>query len=214
MLAATSSWVDSGLDAQSTRSAPPALRVRARLAVSAVTCRQADILIPASGFSVANRSRMARKTGMSRSAHSIRCLPTAASEKSFTSPLCAFAVTIANSGSPEKILKNRTRRAPCLGKESRQLHLLVVVFVIGHGGRTITSSDSRRSAAGQEQSQGLTPFPVHPVKRTGLRWRQVCRVHQSGKRKAVGPRVSGRCRGQRPRQRLEQGPVGLGHRHP
>jgi len=68
------------------------------LAVSAVTCRQADILIPASGFSVANRSRMARKTGMSRSAHSIRCLPAAASEKSFTSPLCAFAVTVANSG--------------------------------------------------------------------------------------------------------------------
>src|ERR1700760_578620 len=39
-LAATSSWVDSGLDATRTRSAPPAWRVRARLAVSAVTCRQ------------------------------------------------------------------------------------------------------------------------------------------------------------------------------
>ena len=60
-LAATSSWVDSGFEAQRTRSAPPAFRVRARLAVSAVTCRQADIRIPASGFSLANRSRIARK---------------------------------------------------------------------------------------------------------------------------------------------------------
>ena len=39
--AATSSWVESGLEAQSAGSAPPALSVRARLAVSAVTCRQA-----------------------------------------------------------------------------------------------------------------------------------------------------------------------------
>ena len=47
-------------------------RVRARLAVSAVTCRQADIRKPASGFSISNRSRMARSTGMSRSAQRMR----------------------------------------------------------------------------------------------------------------------------------------------
>jgi hypothetical protein len=41
--AATSSCVDSGFDAQSTTSAPPALRVRARFAVSVVTCRQAEM---------------------------------------------------------------------------------------------------------------------------------------------------------------------------
>src|SRR5438094_248880 len=56
-LAATSSWVESGLEAISTRSAPPACSVRARLAVSAVTCRQADIFSPASGFSLAKRAR-------------------------------------------------------------------------------------------------------------------------------------------------------------
>src|SRR5262249_47807016 len=41
-LAATSSWVLRGLEATSTTSAPPAWRVRARLAVSAVAGRQAD----------------------------------------------------------------------------------------------------------------------------------------------------------------------------
>ena len=41
--AATSSCVDSGFDAQSTTSAPPAFSVRARFAVSVVTCRHAEI---------------------------------------------------------------------------------------------------------------------------------------------------------------------------
>src|SRR5437762_1083095 len=39
--AATSSCVESGFDAQTTTSAPPALRVRIRFAVSVVTCRHA-----------------------------------------------------------------------------------------------------------------------------------------------------------------------------
>src|SRR4026207_227958 len=39
--AATSSCVESGFEAQSTTSAPPACRVRTRFAVSVVTCRQA-----------------------------------------------------------------------------------------------------------------------------------------------------------------------------
>src|SRR4051812_2137554 len=108
MLAATSSWVDRGLDAQRTRSAPPAWSVRARLAVSAVTWRQADILMPASGLSAANRSRIARSTGMSRSAHSIRCLPRVASEKSFTSPLEGDAVAVAKAISPENREEERS----------------------------------------------------------------------------------------------------------
>ncbi len=41
--AATSSWVESGFDAHSTTSAPPAFRVRMRFAVSVVTCRHAEI---------------------------------------------------------------------------------------------------------------------------------------------------------------------------
>ena len=84
-LAATSSWVLSGLEAISTRSAPPALRVRARLAVSAVTCRQADRRRPASGFSLAKRSRMRASTGMSLSAQRMRFLPCGASDRSATS---------------------------------------------------------------------------------------------------------------------------------
>ena len=64
-LAATSSWVESGLEAISMTSAPPACKVRTRLAVSAVTCRQADIRNPLSGFSLANRSRMRASTGIS-----------------------------------------------------------------------------------------------------------------------------------------------------
>ena len=37
---------DSGLEAMRTKSAPPACRVRTRLAVSAVTCRHADMRMP------------------------------------------------------------------------------------------------------------------------------------------------------------------------
>src|SRR5829696_2798222 len=74
-LAATSSWVESGLEAMSMTSAPPAWRVRTRLAVSAVTCRQADMRRPLRGFSRPNRSRTRARTGMSWSAHRRRFLP-------------------------------------------------------------------------------------------------------------------------------------------
>src|SRR5438067_1330141 len=56
-------------------SAPPAWRVRTRLAVSAVTCRQADKRRPLRGFSRAKRSRIRARTGMSWSAHRRRFLP-------------------------------------------------------------------------------------------------------------------------------------------
>src|SRR5689334_9221758 len=83
--AATSSCVESGLEAMSTASAPPACRARARLAVSVVMWAQATSFTPLSGFSSANRSRIKRRTGISRSAHSMRCLPWAAKPISFTS---------------------------------------------------------------------------------------------------------------------------------
>jgi hypothetical protein len=41
--AAVSSWVESGFEAQRTTSAPPALSVRARFAVSVVTWRHAEM---------------------------------------------------------------------------------------------------------------------------------------------------------------------------
>src|SRR5579885_276430 len=84
-LAATSSWVLRGLEAMRTTSAPPAWRVRARLAVSAVTCRQADMRRPARGLSRPKRSRMRASTGMSPSAHRMRFLPAGARRRSLTS---------------------------------------------------------------------------------------------------------------------------------
>src|SRR4051794_25927809 len=83
--AATSSFVDSGLLAARTTSAPPALRVRIRLAVSVVTWRHAPIRIPSSGRSRSNRSRIRRRTGISRSAHSIRRMPSDARPRSVRS---------------------------------------------------------------------------------------------------------------------------------
>ena len=83
--AATSSCVESGLEAHSTTSAPPALSVRIRLAVSLVTCRQAAMRMPSSGRSAANRSRISASTGICRSAHSIRRTPSGASARSRTS---------------------------------------------------------------------------------------------------------------------------------
>src|SRR3984893_2901614 len=83
--AATSSWVESGLEAQHSTSAPPALSVRRRLAVSVVIWRQALKRWPRSGFSLAKRSRMSRSTGICSSAHSILCRPASASPRSRTS---------------------------------------------------------------------------------------------------------------------------------
>src|SRR5450759_3773913 len=49
-----------------------------RPAVSVVTCRQAPMRTPSSGFSFSKRSRMALSTGMCMSAHSMRSTPWAA----------------------------------------------------------------------------------------------------------------------------------------
>src|SRR3954462_977721 len=51
------------------------MSARTRVAVSAVTCRQAATRTPSSGRSAANRSRIERRTGICPSAHSIRAAP-------------------------------------------------------------------------------------------------------------------------------------------
>ena len=56
-----------------------------RLAVSVVTCRQAPMRMPSSGFSFSKRSRMAFSTGMCMSAHSMRSTPCGASPMSLMS---------------------------------------------------------------------------------------------------------------------------------
>ncbi len=95
--AATSSWVDSGFDAQSATSAPPAASVSIRFAVSVVTCRHAPMRTPASGCSFSNRSRISASTGISPAAHSMRSRPFGASARSLTShpidqaPSCPLA---------------------------------------------------------------------------------------------------------------------------
>src|SRR5258706_7407939 len=91
--AAMSSWVESGLDAHSATSAPPACSVMHRFAVSLVTWRHSARLLPLSGCSRANRSRIWRSTGIERSAHSERRRPASASARSFTSN--AFLVLVA-----------------------------------------------------------------------------------------------------------------------
>src|SRR3989344_2276213 len=83
--AATSSCVESGLDAARKTLAPPALSVRTRFAVSAVTCRTAASVLPLNGCSFSKRARTERRTGMSRSAHSMRFFPSPARLISFMS---------------------------------------------------------------------------------------------------------------------------------
>src|SRR5260370_6965689 len=93
-LAAVWSGVERGLGAMSSRAAPPACRGRERLEVSAVTCRQAAMRSPASGFSLAKRSRMRASTGMSWSAQRMRFLPPVASFGFATSQPLSVAVAI------------------------------------------------------------------------------------------------------------------------
>ena len=83
--AAVASCVDNGFDAHRATSAPPAFSVRMRLAVSVVTWRHAAIVMPSSGFSFSNRSRMRCSTGICRSAHSILRRPSSARARSWTS---------------------------------------------------------------------------------------------------------------------------------
>ena len=85
--AATSSCVVSGFAEQSAGSAPPAASAFIRLAVSAVTCRQAATFVAASGCESAKRSRIERSTGIWPSAQSTRARPWGASAGSAMSGL-------------------------------------------------------------------------------------------------------------------------------
>src|SRR5579859_3354571 len=90
--AATSSCVESGLEAHSTTSAPPSRRAIIKLAVSLVTCRQAEARKPFRGCSFTKRLRMISRTGICCAAHSILRLPASAKEMSFTSPFLSSAI--------------------------------------------------------------------------------------------------------------------------
>ena len=70
--------VDNGFDAQSATCAPPSRKVRIRLAVSVVTCRQQPMRLPLNGLVFLNRSRMSFNTGILASAQSILLLPSGA----------------------------------------------------------------------------------------------------------------------------------------
>src|SRR5829696_2836826 len=86
--AATSSCVSSGLAAHNATSAPPAISVRTRFAVSVVTCRHIPTRQPSSGRSRANRSRIDRSTGIWASAQAMRASPASARPRSATSHAC------------------------------------------------------------------------------------------------------------------------------
>src|ERR1700684_1965185 len=93
-LADTSSWVESGFEAHKTTSAPPSRRQIARFAVSAVTCRQAEMRIPFSGWFLMNSLRIICSTFMDWFAHSMRFLPSSASSRLLISLLTCAAVDI------------------------------------------------------------------------------------------------------------------------
>jgi hypothetical protein len=64
MAAATSSCVLNGFEAQMATSAPPAFNTRIKLAVSAVTCKQAETLCPFKGLSFSNLFSIEARTGI------------------------------------------------------------------------------------------------------------------------------------------------------
>src|SRR5271170_1609113 len=90
-LAETSSWVESGFEAQSTTSAPPSRRQMARFAVSAVTCRHAEMRMPLRGWFLMNSLRIICSTFMDWFAHSMRFLPSSASSRLLMSLLICAA---------------------------------------------------------------------------------------------------------------------------
>src|ERR1700730_14119297 len=92
--AAAASVVERGFEAQRTRSAPPALSVMARFAVSVVTWRQAASRWPLSGCSRLKRSRICCRKGLSCAASSSLRGPSSASFRSLMSYRCAGMVAI------------------------------------------------------------------------------------------------------------------------
>src|SRR5580693_5561246 len=84
-----SSCVDSGFDAARCTRAPPAVSVRTRTAVSAVTCRQYAIVRPPNGCWSANNPRSMPSTGIARSAQAIPGWPASASPGSAMSDVGA-----------------------------------------------------------------------------------------------------------------------------
>src|SRR5579864_979973 len=108
--AATSSWVESGLEAHSTTSAPPSRSVTARLAVSVVTCRQAEMRMPLSGWFLMNSLRMLCSTGMDWLAHSMRRFPRSARSRLLMSDemLVTTDVAIRSYVETEKIQSRET----------------------------------------------------------------------------------------------------------
>src|SRR5438477_3304064 len=90
--AATSSCVESGFEAHSTTSAPPSRRQMARLAVSAVTCRQAEIRTPFNGWFLMNSLRMICSTFIDWFAHSMRFFPMSARSRFLSSQFTCVGV--------------------------------------------------------------------------------------------------------------------------
>src|SRR6185437_2544055 len=131
--AATSSCVESGLDAQRTTSAPPALSVRARFAVSVVTCRHAEIRRPASGCSRSKRSRIAASTGICRSAHWMRRTPSGVSARSFTSYRFVVAMQLLSENGIEARARSGTDASFLRGQKSFVLALLPLERALAPG---------------------------------------------------------------------------------
>src|SRR5437764_8557732 len=129
--AATSSWVERGLLAQSTASTPPARRVSARFAVSVVTCAQATRRNPRSGCSRAKRSRICPSTGISRAAQVIRWRPRGASAGSLMSKRAAGVCTMARVP-PLSNAECGVRNAESRGGRARSSPVPLVLFRTPH----------------------------------------------------------------------------------
>src|ERR1035441_503015 len=139
--AATSSCVESGFEAQSTTSAPPAWSARARFPVSLVTWRQAESRMPSSGLSFSNRSRILARTGLERSAHSMRSRPLPARARSFTSWAGRVAVVMRSPSGRARDPGPRQPRTRPVGREGRE----------GRGGKASAPKTGAESLARQAE---------------------------------------------------------------
>src|SRR5436190_21206983 len=155
--AATSSCVESGFEAHSTTSAPPACNVRMRLAVSVVTCRHAAIRYPASGCSRSKRSRIAASTGICRSAHSIRRFPSPARARSFTS----YRFVVAMDSFPRLRDFEKTFVLALLPLDPRQ--------VVGAGEPAVDGLAERRLAPEPRREDQVGDLAVEPRPQIGQR---------------------------------------------
>ena len=161
--AATSSWVDSGFEAQSATSAPPAAASASGWRSRSSRAGTRAIRMPSSGRSFSNRSRISASTGISAPAHSMRSRPAAASAD--VAHVVRHQISPRSREARQQVDEEPPDRDRGLVRDA---HDLLVLHVFAEGVRQLQMPSTRmpRAAAGSASGTIDMPTTVAPADRS------------------------------------------------